>query len=132
MAAGEAFTTSQHQDIERAIGTAHRLCGYRFSVYVGPTEGSDARAFAERLHSRLDSPETSVLVFVDPNGRRLEIVTGTEARRDITDTDAGLVALSMQASFVAGDLVGGITAGLQQLADHARHPETLHADEMGA
>jgi hypothetical protein len=34
----------------------------------------------------------------------------------------------MQTSFAAGDLAGGITRGLQQLAEHARRPELRHQD----
>ena len=52
----------------------------------------------------------------------LEIVTGNEARKRISDRDAKLAALSMAAAFAGGDLAGGVLAGLDQLASHAgRH-----------
>jgi uncharacterized membrane protein YgcG len=60
--------------------------------------------------------------------RRLEIVTGAGVRRSLEDSEVGLAALAMQTSFAAGDFVGGITQGLQQLAEHARRPRTLHFD----
>ena len=34
----------------------------------------------------------------------------------------------MQSRFAAGDLVGGLRRGIQMLAEHARAPQTLHAD----
>jgi hypothetical protein len=57
----------------------------------------------------------------------LEIITGREARRILSDTDCGLAAATMQVSFVAGDLVEGLATGIQQLGEAAHHPRTLHA-----
>jgi hypothetical protein len=37
----------------------------------------------------------------------------------------------MQTSFVVGDIVGGLVAGIQQLGDAARHPRTLHTTKPG-
>ena len=42
-----------------------------------------------------------------------------------------LAVLSMQSAFAAGDLVGGITAGVLQLAEHARRPTMLHTEQSG-
>jgi uncharacterized membrane protein YgcG len=67
-----------------------------------------------------------VLVLVDPAARIVEIVTGADARRDLDDAEVKLAALSMQTAFAAGDLVGGITGGVLQLAEHARRPTLLH------
>jgi hypothetical protein len=36
--------------------------------------------------------------------------------------------MSMTSSFTAGDLTGGIVAGLHTLSEHARHPRTLHSE----
>ena len=33
----------------------------------------------------------------------------------------------MTSSFLAGDLVGGLVRGIQQLGEAAHHPQTLHA-----
>ena len=46
-------------------------------------------------------------------------MTGTQARRRISDRDAKLTALSMVAAFGGGDLAGGIIVGLDQLVTHA-------------
>jgi uncharacterized membrane protein YgcG len=126
--AGDAFTTQQQHDIERAIRNAEAAAaGLRFSVYVGAAD-EETRPFAHKLHARLDDPERSVLVYVDPPGRRLEIVTGAAAKRRLPDGQCGLAALTMQASFAAGDLTGGIVTGVQQLGEHARQLPMLHTE----
>jgi Domain of unknown function (DUF5130) len=128
--AGEAFSTRQREEIARAIRLAEHEGGPRFSVYVGGL-GNDTRAQAERLHAALggDAP-FAVLVAVDPGARRLEIVTGAEARRRLDDRSCALAAASMTSAFLAGDLVGGIVHGVQMLADHARVPRTLHRESL--
>lgn len=127
MAAGDAFTSSQRHEIDKAIRDAETICRYEFSVFVGASEG-ETRPFAERLHSTLIAPDRSVLVMVDPAARIVEIVTGAEVRRDLEDDEVRLAVLSMQTAFAAGDLVGGITQGLVMLADHARRPRMLHTE----
>jgi hypothetical protein len=127
VAAGDAFTSSQRYEIDRAIRDAETVCRYEFSVYVGASEG-ETRPFAQRLHSTLTAPERSVLVMVDPAARIVEVITGTEVRRDLEDGEVRLAVLSMQTAFAAGDLVGGITQGVMMLADHARRPRMLHAE----
>ena len=125
MAVGNAFTVDQRRGIGRAIQYAEAGSGLAFSVYVGPTEG-DSRAYAHQLLQQLPDPARSVLVLVDPGQRLIEVVTGAVAQRTLTDAECSLAVFSMQASFGAGDLSGGIVAGLQQLGDHARTPTSLH------
>ena len=98
-----------------------------FSVYVGHSDG-ETRPFAERLHAALVAPDRSVLVLVDPAAKRLEIVTGTEAHRSLDDPRSSWPPLTMESAFAAGDLVGGITRGVQQLAEHARRPQLRHSE----
>lgn len=125
VATGEAFSASARAEIDKAIRQAETMCRYEFSVFVGASEG-ETRPFAERLHAALVAPARSVLVMVDPAARIVEVVTGAEARRVLDDAEVKLATLSMQSAFAAGDLVGGIKAGLIQLADHARRPQLLH------
>ena len=127
MPAGEAFTPDQLHDLERAVRHAEDSSGLRFSVYVGGAD-SETRPFAAKLHEQLDDPSHSVLVYVDPPGRRLEIVTGDQAKRQLPDSQCGLAALTMQASFAAGDLTGGLVTGIQQLGEHAHQLPMLHTD----
>jgi uncharacterized membrane protein YgcG len=127
--AGEAFTHGELEQIKRAVANAEKLSGLTFSVFVGVSE-EDSRAYAERLHSALDDPAHSVLVLCDPDFHALEIVTGSEARRTLDDLECRLAAASMQSSFVADDIVGGLTTGIQQLGEAARQPRTLHASHL--
>ena len=66
--------------------------------------------------------------MVDPGARLLEIVTGTEVRRVLDDGEVKLAAPTMQTAFASGDLVGGITRVVHQLAGHARCAQLLHSD----
>jgi uncharacterized membrane protein YgcG len=125
VAAGDAFTSAQRHEIDKAIRDAETLSRIEFSVFVGRAEG-EARPFAERLHAALVAPDRSVLVLVDPAAKVLEIVTGKEAHLVLDDAEVSLAVLTMQTAFAAGDLVGGITRGVQQLAEHARRPQLRH------
>ena len=78
------------------------------------------RGTAERLHAALaDRADEAVFLLVAPGQRRLEIVTGSSARRRVPDRACALAALSMTSSFGGGDLVGGVVQGLRMLADTA-------------
>ena len=112
------FTTRQLLRLDEALRVADKQTGLTFSVYMGDLE-EPVRAHAERLHKQLDGADRAVLVAVSPNQRVLEIVTGNEARKRISDRDAKLAALSMAAAFAGGDLAGGVLTGLDQLASHA-------------
>jgi uncharacterized membrane protein YgcG len=125
VAGGDAFSSFQRQEIDRAIRDAETSSRLEFSVFVGRAEG-EPREFAERLHATLVAPDRSVLVLVDPDARLLEVVTGAEAHRVLDDAEVRLAVLTMQSAFAEGDLVGGITHGVQQLAEHARRPTTRH------
>jgi hypothetical protein len=123
--AGDSFTPSQLEWIKRAVRNAETISGLAFSVFIGVSE-EDSRAYAERLHKALTDPDHSVLVMCDVEFRKLEIVTGIEARRVLSDLECRLAAAAMQTSFAGGDIVGGLTVGVQQLAEAARQPKTLH------
>ena len=127
--AGDGLSARQRDRIEHAVQQAERASGLSYAVWVGTTD-DDLRAHAERLHAS-SGPDaaTTVLVAVDPARRGLEIVTGSVAHRALDDRSCGLAALTMASCFNGGDLVGGIVQGLASLADHARHPQTLHLDQ---
>lgn len=126
MPVGE-FNAAERYQVDEAIRLAEQVSRFEFSVFVGRVDG-EPRAFATRLHNSLVAPPRSVLILVDPNDRVLEIVTGGIVRRNLTDREVELTAFQMQSSFAEGDLVGGLRRGIQMLADHARAPETLHAE----
>lgn len=129
MPAGEAFSRAQLDRLTRAQRNAEAASGLKFSLFVGVSE-EDSRAYAERLHGALDDPGHSVLVMCDPGFHALEIITGAQARRTLDDVECRLAAASMQTSFVAGDIVGGLVNGIQQLGEAAREPRTLHESRL--
>ena len=125
MAGGDAFSAAQQAEIDRAIRGAETACRFEFSVYVGRADG-ESRPFAQRLHASLSSPDRSVLIFVDPSARLLEVVTGSAVRRSLSDEAVRLAVAGMESSFAGGDLVGGLKHGVGHLAEAARRPTTLH------
>jgi uncharacterized membrane protein YgcG len=123
LSAGDRF------EIDKAIRAAEQTSRFEFSVFVGNAE-DDPRAHAVALHSALVAPSHSVLVMVDPVAHVIEVVTGSVVKRTLTDHEVQLAILEMQTAFTAGDFVGGIKRGVAMLAQHARAPQTLHAEEV--
>ena len=121
------FNAAERYQVDEAIRQAEQISRFEFSVFVGRVDG-EPRAFATQLHNSLVAPARSILVLVDPAARVLEIVTGGIVRRNLTDKEVELTAIQMQASFAEGDLVDGLRRGIQMLAEHARAPQTLHAE----
>lgn len=114
----EPFTTRQLLRLDEALRAADSSTGLTFSIYVGEITEPERKG-AEELHVQLARPAHCVLLAVSPKQRQLEIVTGSIARRRLSDRDCKLAALSMAAAFGGGDLAGGLISGLAQLADHA-------------
>lgn len=117
--AGDRFTDAERRDIDATIRTAEELSRCEFSVFVGSAEG-DPHAFATSLHNTLAAPARTVLIMVDPDARVVEIVTGREVRRHLSDAETELAAMEMTSDFAQDDLVGGLRRGIQMLAAHAR------------
>lgn len=115
-----ALTARQRFQLHEAVRRAEIASRAEFSVHLGRTLGDDPRAYAERLHATLKTPERSVLIHVDPSGRVLEIVSGAWVRQRLTDPEAELAATAMKTSFAEGDLLGGLTRGIALLAEHIR------------
>lgn len=131
MAAGEALTGrltgNDKVALDETIRKAEQLSRVEFSVFVGHADG-DTRAYAVSLHGTLVAPARSILILVDPGARALEVVTGSHVRRTLRDNQVELAVAQMQTFFATGDLVGGLRRGIQMLAEHARAPQTLHAE----
>ena len=114
----DPFSDAQVREISRACNTASSESGLHYSVYIGAAEG-DIRDHAGRLHAALGGAvaNRAVLVLVAPQDRQLEIVTGKESSRRLSDRACALAALSMTTAFAGGDLVGGIVTGLRMLSE---------------
>jgi uncharacterized membrane protein YgcG len=119
VAPGEAAVIESAQ-IQRAIKIAEKRTGLNWSVFVGDL-GEDPRAEAVERHGALGaSASASILLAVDPNAHRLEIVTGTRARKRLDDRSCALAVASMAGTFAVRDLDGGIARGILALAEHVR------------
>ena len=127
MAGGDGLTSAQRLQIDKAIRDAETSSRHEFSVYVGRADG-DPRAYAERLHGSLVYPDRSVLILVDPAQRAIEVVTGSQVRRSLTDDEVGLAVAEMTSLFQHDDVVAGIVRGICLLAAHAESPRTLHTN----
>ncbi len=124
--AGEYLSAADRAALDQTIRKAEQLCRAEFSVFVGQSQGHP-RTFAVGLHRSLVAPDRSILVMVDPAAHAVEVVTGAAVRRHLDDARAELAVATMVGSFRDDDLVGGLRRGIQQLAEHARPQNTLHA-----
>ncbi|PZS39996.1 MAG: DUF5130 domain-containing protein [Pseudonocardiales bacterium] len=112
------FTKSQLTTLDDALVRASRSANLHFGVYLGDL-GADTRGRAEVLHDSMGKwADHAVLVAVSPGQQVVEVVTGCEAAHRLPDRECKLAVESMVSSFKAGDLAGGLTAGLRMLADH--------------
>lgn len=123
----EALSEGQRGELLRAVQRARSICGFGFAISVGPLP--QGRVDALEQHAALPQPGSSVLVAVDPAGRRIEIVTGATVALDLDDRACDLAALAMKSCFAADDLVTGLVDGVNLLAEHARAPQVLHLDD---
>lgn len=114
------LSTKDSAALDATIRAAEQACRAEISIYVGPVEGHDARAFATSLHNTLVAPARSILIMVDPERHAVEVVTGGYVRRTLSDDEAALAVEEMTRSFADGDLAGGLTRGVRLLAEHAR------------
>lgn len=98
---------------------AERATGLRFTAYVGDL-GADTRATAESLLLSLGAEAAAaVLVAVSPTQRVVEVVTGSEAKRRVSDRAARLAVLTTVSSCGLGEIAQGLVNGLRILADQA-------------
>ncbi|GAA3517338.1 DUF5130 family protein [Nocardioides daeguensis] len=114
-----ALTAAERAALDVTIRNAEQVSRAEISVFVGAASG-EPRDFATSLHNTLVLPARSILIMVDPDRRVVEIVTGGHVRERITDDEAQQAAAAMTARFSAGDLAGGLTRGIELLAELAQ------------
>jgi len=112
------FTPAQLSMLDEALTLATRSTGLQFTVYLGRL-GPDSRSAAEALHASTSDPGQSVLVAASPGERVVEVVTGEQSSRRLTNNGCRLAVMAMVASFKEGDLIGGLVSGLRMMADQA-------------
>jgi hypothetical protein len=113
------LTTGQLELLDDVIREAERFTGLRFSVYLGDL-GANTAASAESLLDGLgpDAPY-AVLLAVSPGQRVVEVVTGPEAARRVSDRAARLAVLGVVSACTDGDIGGALVTGVRILADQA-------------
>lgn len=117
--ADQPLTVPQLLLLDDVVTAAERATGLRFSAYLGDL-GPDTRVGADALLSGLGSDAPmAVLLAVSPGQRVVEVVTGSEAARRVSDRAARLAVLAVVASCGEGDLAGALVTGLRILADQA-------------
>ncbi len=120
--AGEAdqpLTTTQLELLDDVITEAERITGLRFSVFLGDL-GENPGASARSLLSGLgQDARSAVLLAVSPGQRVVEVVTGAESIRRVSDRAAKLAVLAVSASCNDGDVAGALVTGVRILADQA-------------
>lgn len=110
------FTRSQLATLDDALVQASRSANLYFGVYLGDL-GADTRGRAQMLFDSMGKwADYAVLVAVSPEQRVVEVVTGSKAAQRLPDRGCKLAVEGMVSSFKAGDLAGGLTAGLRTLA----------------
>jgi uncharacterized membrane protein YgcG len=112
------LTHAEQARLDAAIRAAEQACRAEISVYLGAAEG-DIRDFATSLHNTLVLPSRSILILVDPDRRAVEVVTGGQVRRNLPDERTAAIVAEMITSFAAGDLVGGLTVGVERFGREA-------------
>jgi hypothetical protein len=121
------FSPVQLAKLDDAIAVSTRSTGLDFSIYLGEL-GTDTREQAEHLHASIGQPAAAdaVLIAVSPGQRVVELVTGDESHRRLSDRSCKLAVMSMVASFKEGDLIGGLVSALRMLTDQAgRAPQHI-------
>ena len=109
----------RRREVERAVDQAENSTGLQFCVYLGPSQ-EDSRAHAEEMFLRAGlQSRPAVLILVAPEQRRVEVVTAPAVRSRVDDESCRVAVGEMTRRFAAGDLTGGIVAGVRQLAEAA-------------
>jgi hypothetical protein len=116
------FTPKQLARLDETLTVATRATGLDFSIYLGDL-GPDTRGRVEELHASLGADASdAVLIAVSPGQRVVEVATGDEAHRRLSDRACKLAVMAMVASFKEGDLIGGLISALRMLTDQAGSP----------
>lgn len=126
------FTPVQLARLDETITVATHATGIDFSIYLGDL-GRDSRSRAEELHASIGPVAASdaLLIAVSPGQRVVEVVTGDEAHRRVSDRACKLAVMAMVASFKESDLIGGLISALRMLTEQAGSPPRhVHPDPV--
>ena len=113
------FANSDLDRLAEALTMSSWETGINFSAYIGDL-GNDRRATISKLHGSFgEQAAETCMVAVSPDQRAVEVATGSDVAKRLSDRSCNLAILSMTTSFIGGDLIGGIVGGLRMLSDQA-------------
>ncbi|GAB3299022.1 DUF5130 family protein [Parasphingorhabdus pacifica] len=120
------FSPTELSRLDEALTLSSRTTGLEFAIYLGDL-GEQTRENAEALHANLGARAgEGVLIAVSPAQHQVEIITGDEAYRRVTDRSCQLAVMSMVASFREGEFVEGLISSLRMLSDAAGSSTGAH------
>ncbi|MGQ0743529.1 MAG: DUF5130 family protein [Acidimicrobiales bacterium] len=102
--------------VDKAVAAAEARTGLQFCVVIDDA-GDHPRDKAEQLFVGAGlAARPSVMVLIDPVHHKVEVVTARAVRPRIGDPAAEAAVAEMTTWFAAGDLTGGLVAGIRFLA----------------
>jgi uncharacterized membrane protein len=121
--------------VEAAIRAAEgRTSGELRVAFARFFLGRDVQRAAQRTFARLRMDRTklrnAVLIFVAPVGRRCAIVADEGAHAAVDPGFWAAVVEKMVARFRAGDLTGGVEAGIQEITDRLAGPFPIQPGDV--
>lgn len=122
------LTPEQRSSLEAQIVAAEQQSGHQFAVVTVPSlEGYDIADYGYRLgrHWGLGDEKRNdgALLIVAPNERRVRIEVGYGLEPVLTDAYSSVIITTQIAPrFKAGDMAGGITAGVTAILDQIKLP----------
>ncbi|TDT34032.1 uncharacterized protein DUF5130 [Naumannella halotolerans] len=116
---GASFNSAEIEAFKSALVEAEDRSGMRFCLFVGGPDG-DPKEFAKKVISGQREPASSVVLVVDPDSLAVEVATGTEAARRISDAECARAASTIQQEVALGKTADGILAGLNLLGRAGR------------
>jgi uncharacterized membrane protein len=121
--------------VEAAIHAAERRTSGELRVaFARFFLGRDVQRAAQRTFARLGMHRTklrnAVLIFIAPVGRRCAIVADEGAHAVVAPTFWTSVVEKMVSQFRAGDLTGGVEAGIQEIGEQLAGPFPIQPGDV--
>jgi uncharacterized membrane protein YgcG len=116
VAAGKKLSNADRRRVDAAVKAAEAQTGLQFCVYLGRSAtATREQAEAAFVEAGL-ATRPAVLVLVEPDQHRVEIVTAPDARERLTDEECAQALQEMTPYFARNQFVDGLVIGLGELA----------------
>lgn len=122
-----------HEQIVKAIASAEQMTSGEIRVFVSRKKSDDPVRDAEKEFERMGMTKTAerngVLLFVAPVSQSFAIVGDKGIHEKCGDPFWAKVAECIRAEFVAGNLTGGIVAGVTSAGEALRQHFPCRPDD---